>query len=97
MNPHQIVVGKVQSKGPLLCDGHEPGDIVLDPFGGGSSFEAAQGLKRYWIGSEITDCQPIVKRLIAGRHHRELSARKPSRWPGRWWPGGGEVNCRKAR
>jgi site-specific DNA-methyltransferase (adenine-specific) len=41
------------------------GDIVMDPFGGGgSSFEAAQGLERYWIGSEITDCQPIAERLI---------------------------------
>jgi hypothetical protein len=37
----------------------------MDPFGGGgSSFEAAQGLERYWIGSEITDCQPIAERLI---------------------------------
>jgi len=36
----------------------------MDPFGGGgSSYEAAQGLKRYWIGSEITDCEPIAKRL----------------------------------
>ena len=41
------------------------GDIVMDPFGGGgSSFEAAQGLGRYWIGSEVTDCQPIAERLI---------------------------------
>ena len=43
-----------------------PGDIVMDPFGGGgSSYEAAQGLKRYWIGSEITDCDPIAQRLVA--------------------------------
>ena len=42
-----------------------PGDIVMDPFGGGgSSFEAAQALKRYWIGSEITECGPLAKRLI---------------------------------
>jgi site-specific DNA-methyltransferase (adenine-specific) len=41
-----------------------PGEIVLDPFGGGgSSYEAAQALGRYWIGSEITDCQPIADRL----------------------------------
>jgi site-specific DNA-methyltransferase (adenine-specific) len=40
------------------------GDIVLDPFGGGgSSYEAAQVLGRYWIGTEITDCQPIADRL----------------------------------
>ena len=42
----------------------DPGQIVLDPFGGGgSSFVAAQLLKRYWVGSEITDCRPIAERL----------------------------------
>jgi site-specific DNA-methyltransferase (adenine-specific) len=42
----------------------KPRQIVMDPFGGGgSSFEAAQSLKRYWIGSEITDCAPIAGRL----------------------------------
>lgn len=41
-----------------------PGEVVLDPFGGGgSSYEAAETLKRYWIGSEITSCRPIVERL----------------------------------
>lgn len=40
------------------------GDIALDPFGGGgSTYEAATGLNRYWIGSEITDCQHIISRL----------------------------------
>ncbi len=44
----------------------ETGDIVLDPFGGGgSSYEAAQALRRYWIGTEITDCRPIADRLTA--------------------------------
>jgi site-specific DNA-methyltransferase (adenine-specific) len=41
-----------------------PHEIVMDPFGGGgSSYEAAGTLHRYWIGSEITDCQHIVDRL----------------------------------
>lgn len=41
-----------------------PQDIVLDPFGGGgSTYEAAEILDRCWIGSEITDCGPIVKRF----------------------------------
>jgi site-specific DNA-methyltransferase (adenine-specific) len=40
------------------------GDLVLDPFaGGGSTFEAAQKLDRYWIGAEITDCALIGERL----------------------------------
>jgi site-specific DNA-methyltransferase (adenine-specific) len=41
-----------------------PGEIVLDPFGGGgSTYEAAQRLGRYWIGSEINDCLPIIERF----------------------------------
>jgi site-specific DNA-methyltransferase (adenine-specific) len=40
------------------------GEVVLDPFGGGgSTFEAAQTLKRLWIGSEIVDCELIRERL----------------------------------
>jgi site-specific DNA-methyltransferase (adenine-specific) len=40
------------------------GEIVLDPFaGGGSTFEAAQMLKRHWIGSEIVDCELIRERF----------------------------------
>jgi site-specific DNA-methyltransferase (adenine-specific) len=43
-------------------------DIVLDPFGGGgSTFEAAEKLNRYWIGSEIVDCT-----LIRDRFHRNI-------------------------
>lgn len=42
----------------------DPREIVMDPFGGGgSSYEAAQSLRRYWIGCEITDCAPIAARL----------------------------------
>lgn len=41
-----------------------PGDIVLDPFGGGgSTYQVAEELGRLWIGSEIADCQPIITRL----------------------------------
>ncbi len=40
------------------------GDVVLDPFGGGgSTFEAAQLLNRYWIGSELIDCDLIRERF----------------------------------
>jgi site-specific DNA-methyltransferase (adenine-specific) len=40
------------------------GDIVLDPFGGGgSTFQEAQRLGRFWIGSEIGDCKAIEERL----------------------------------
>ena len=41
-----------------------PGDVILDPFGGGgSSYEAAQKLKRRWIGAEIVDCSLIRERF----------------------------------
>jgi len=41
-----------------------PSDIVLDPFGGGgSTYLAAEERKRHWLGTEITDCTPIVQRF----------------------------------
>lgn len=41
-----------------------PGDIVLDPFGGGgSTFQAAERNDRNWIGIELYDCKYIKKRL----------------------------------
>ncbi len=54
-----------------------PGDIVLDPFGGGgSSYESAHQRGRLWIGSEINSCQPIVERL-SERFPGEVGARPP--------------------
>src|SRR5436305_5617386 len=39
-------------------------DIVLDPFGGGgSTFQEAQRLGRYWIGSAIGQCVAIEQRF----------------------------------
>ncbi|MBL7767492.1 MAG: site-specific DNA-methyltransferase [Flavipsychrobacter sp.] len=41
-----------------------PGQIVLDPFGGGgSTFQAAEKNHRNWIGIELYDCNHIKKRL----------------------------------
>jgi site-specific DNA-methyltransferase (adenine-specific) len=40
------------------------GETVLDTFGGGgSTYEAAQRLDRYWLGSEVGDCSIIAERL----------------------------------
>jgi site-specific DNA-methyltransferase (adenine-specific) len=54
------------------------GEIVLDPFGGGgSTFEAAQILKRLWIGAEIVDCELIRDRFarnLPGVERRTLPA-----------------------
>ena len=42
----------------------EPGDLVLDPFGGGgSTYDAAEQMHRHWIGVELGDCEPIIRRL----------------------------------
>lgn len=42
----------------------EPGDLVLDPFGGGgSTYAAAEEMHRHWIGVELGDCGPIIRRL----------------------------------
>lgn len=41
-----------------------PGDIVLDPFGGGgTTYQTAERNHRYWIGAEIGTCEPIAERL----------------------------------
>lgn len=42
----------------------QPGDLVFDSFGGsGTTFAAAEEMHRHWLGSELGDCEPIVKRL----------------------------------
>jgi DNA methylase len=42
----------------------QPGDVVLDPFGGGgSTYQEAQRLDRYWVGCEIGDCGAIEQRF----------------------------------
>lgn len=48
----------------VIAMASDPGQIVLDPFGGsGTTFYAAEKLNRYWIGSEIGDTEPAVERL----------------------------------
>jgi site-specific DNA-methyltransferase (adenine-specific) len=49
-----------------------PGDLVLDPFGGsGTTYAVCEQRHRHWIGIEIEDPAPIIERL-QGRvdHHR---------------------------
>jgi site-specific DNA-methyltransferase (adenine-specific) len=42
----------------------EPGDLVLDPFGGGgATYQAAERHHRNWIGAELYDCEHIRTRL----------------------------------
>lgn len=42
----------------------EKGDLVLDPFGGGgTTYYVAEMLGRRWIGCEIENCEPIIRRL----------------------------------
>lgn len=52
----------------------DEGDVVLDPFGGGgSTYEAAQRLKRHWLGSEI-----VTARAIRERFKRQFPSAKPA-------------------
>lgn len=45
----------------------EPGDIVLDPFGGsGTTFDVCERKHRRWIGIELESCEVIVERLKNG-------------------------------
>ena len=42
----------------------EPGDLVLDPFGGsGTTYAVCEQRRRRWIGVEIGDIEPIRERL----------------------------------
>jgi len=42
----------------------EPGDLVLDPFGGsGTTYAVAEKMHRRWWGSELGDVEPIIRRL----------------------------------
>lgn len=48
----------------VLSISSQPGDLVFDPFGGsGTTYVAAEELHRHWVGVELGDCDPIVKRL----------------------------------
>jgi site-specific DNA-methyltransferase (adenine-specific) len=52
-----------------------PGDIVLDPFGGGgSTYVTAEHLHRNWIGTEIGPCAPIIERF-----EREFPGRRATK------------------
>lgn len=43
----------------------DPGDMVLDPFGGGgSTYQVAEANRRNWVGIELYDCEHIKNRLI---------------------------------
>lgn len=42
----------------------QPGDVVLDPFGGsGTTFAVAEDMHRHWLGCELGDVGPTVRRL----------------------------------
>lgn len=48
----------------VLSISTKPGDTVFDPFGGsGTTYIAAEEMHRHWIGTELGDCDPIIRRL----------------------------------
>src|SRR6266568_5050628 len=41
-----------------------PGDLVIDPFGGsGTTYYVAEQMHRHWVGIELGDIRPIIRRL----------------------------------
>ena len=53
----------------------EPGDLVLDPFGGsGTTFSVSESKQRNWIGAEIDFAPEIVDRLEATGIHAHRNA-----------------------
>lgn len=58
----------------IILMASNPGDVVLDIFGGGgSTFHAAQLHNRYWIGSEIGSMTPILSRFATVFGRKEAS------------------------
>ena len=50
----------------------EPGDLVLDPFGGsGTTYSVCEQRHRHWIGIEIEDLAPIRERLEGEIEHHQ--------------------------
>ena len=48
----------------LVAMGSNPGDLVVDPFGGtGTTLYAAEKLHRRWLGVELGDVTPAIRRL----------------------------------
>ena len=49
------------------------GEVVLDPFGGsGTSFYAAEKMKRFWLGIELGEVQSIIQRLEDYREGQDV-------------------------
>lgn len=48
----------------ILTISSNPGDVVLDPFGGsGTTYAVAERMHRQWLGIELGDVEPIRRRL----------------------------------
>jgi len=63
----------------VLSISSEPGDLVLDPFGGsGTTFAVAERMHRHWMGSELGDVDPIIRRLKGEEADYELPGRGDS-------------------
>lgn len=60
----------------VLTISSAPGDLVVDPFGGsGTTFAVAERMHRHWMGTELGDVAPIVRRLRGEEPEYELPGR----------------------
>lgn len=65
----------------VIAQSSNPGDLVIDPFGGtGTTFFAAEKLGRRWLGVELGDTEPAIRRMqdyLAGEYEDwEVTARR---------------------
>lgn len=63
----------------VLSISSKEGDVVLDPFGGsGTTYAVADQMHRRWIGIELGDCEPIVRRLKGEKANVQMPHRGDS-------------------
>lgn len=60
----------------VLTISSNPGDMVLDPFGGsGTTYAVAERMHRHWLGIELGDTEPIERRLTGREAVFEMPAK----------------------
>lgn len=64
----------------ILTISTQEGDVVLDPFGGsGTTYAVAERMKRKWLGIELGDVDPIIRRLQGQTANFEMPLRGDAR------------------
>ncbi len=65
----------------VILSTSNPGDLILDPFGGsGTTYAVAEAYERHWIGTELESehCEMIKKRMLDQEHINRIRTAKDS-------------------